>query len=269
MRTDLALQIATSEGVVVQTKATINADKQRIASLEEQLHATPPRSATQETAMAANLLLEQLGGTLLAAENKRTQLLLKYDPGYPLVQEADQEVAQAKEAIAKAEQAKYVNTTTDRDPTYELLREDLAKTHADLATQEATALALTTGIRDLNVQMVDLDGKAVTQAALVREAKADEANYLLYLGKREQQRASDVLDKSSIADVAIADPPVVPVLPAHNPLLVMFAGFIFAIFVAIAAGFTAEYLDPSFRTPDEVMETLKMPVLASMPKRAA
>ncbi len=30
-----------------------------------------------------------------------------------------------------------------------------------------------------------------------------------------------------------------------------------------------EYLDPLFRTPEDVMQTLSMPVLASVPKKAA
>jgi succinoglycan biosynthesis transport protein ExoP len=269
MRTDLALQIANTEGVVVQTRAAIVADEQRIATVEEQLRSTPARSTTQQTAIAANLLLEQLGTALLNAENKRTQLLLKYDPSYPLVREADEEVVQAQDAITAAQRTTYVNETTDRDPTYELLREDLAKTRADLAAQQGTARALTIGIRNINMQMVDLDAKTVTQAALIRELKADESNYLLYLGKREQQRASDALDQKSIADVAIAVPAVVPALPAHRPILVLFAGLVFAVFLAVAAAFTAEYLDPSFRTPQEVTEILKIPVLASMPKRAA
>ena len=57
---------------------------------------------------------------MLAAQLKRTQLAMKYDPSYPLVQEADQEVAQTQAAIAEAEKAQYMNQTTDRDPTYEL-----------------------------------------------------------------------------------------------------------------------------------------------------
>jgi uncharacterized protein involved in exopolysaccharide biosynthesis len=269
LRSDLAQQIANSEGVVFQTRAAIAADKQRIANVEAQLQTTPSRSPTQQTTISANLLLEQLGSTLLAAENRRSELLLKYDPSYPLVREADQEVAKTQDAIASAEQAKYVNDTTDRDPTYEVLREDLVRTQADLATQQGTADALTRGVRDMDMQTVDLDEKAVKQGALIREVKADEANYLLYLGKREQQRASDALDQTSIADVAIAVPAVVPALPAHSPLLVMFAGFIFTMFVAVAAGFTAEYLDPSFRTPAEVVGTLNIPVLATVPRQAA
>ena len=45
-------------------------------------------------------------------------------------------------------------------------------------------------------QMVDLDSKAVQQAALIREAKADESNYLLYLNKRDQELTSDAWTKT-------------------------------------------------------------------------
>ncbi len=49
----------------------------------------------------------------------------------------------------------------------------------------------------------------------------------------------------------------------------MFLGLVAAVFVGIAAAYVMEYLDPSFRTPQEVSETLSIPVLATMPKRAA
>ncbi len=269
LRTDMAGQVATSQAALYQAKQAIAADEKRIENINEQLAKTPARSATSEASNSANLLLENLNATLLAGQIKRSQLLMKYDPDFPLVKEADQEIAETKEAIANAEKSKYINATTDRDPTYELLREDKAKTEADLASEKATAGALVNSIQGMRAEMVTFDNDAVKQAALIREAKADEGNYLLYLGKREQERTSDALDLKRIANVAIAVPAVVPALPAHSPWLVMFLGLIGAVVLAIAAAFVAEYLDPSFRTPEEVMDTLKMPVLASMPKRAA
>lgn len=269
LRTDMAGQLAVSQASLYQAQQAIAADEKRIDNIKEQLKVTPARSSTSEASMSANLLLENLGTQLLAAQVKRSQLLMKYDPNYPLVKEVDQEIAETQEAITNAEKAKYVNQTTDRDPTYELLREDQAKTEADLASEKATAAALGNSIRGIRAQTVQLDQDAVKQAALVREAKADEANYLLYLNKREQERTSDALDQKRIANVAIAVPAVVPIMPAHSPWLIMFLGFFAAIVVAVAAAFVAEYLDPSFRTPEEVMNTLNMPVLATMPKKAA
>lgn len=267
LRTNMATNVANSEASLYQARQAIAADEQRIKNDETQLGSTKPRILTQESTNADSALLENLQANLLAAQVKRTQLTLKFEPTYPAVKEVDQEIAETQEAIKKAESMKYVNETTDRDNTYEFLREDVAKTKSDLASQQATAGELIGSIQKMKSQMVDLDGKAVTQAALIREEKADEANYLLYLGKREQERSSDALDRRRIGDVAIAVPPVVPILPAYNPLFALFAGFILAIVVGVAAGFIAEYLDASFRTPAEVAEALKVPVLASVPKQ--
>jgi uncharacterized protein involved in exopolysaccharide biosynthesis len=163
----------------------------------------------------------------------------------------------------------YGNETTDLNPTHQLLLQDIAKTKLDLATQRASAAATRKSIDSLRQQMVDWDGKSVKQAELLREQKANEANYLLYLGKREQERTSDALDKNQIADVAIAVPPVPSSLPAFNPFLVSMGGLLFAILAAIAAAFVADWMDPSFRTPAEIISTLQIPVLASVPKQLA
>ena len=85
--------------------------------------------------------------------------------------------------------------------------------------------------------------------------------------KREQERTSDALDEKRIANVAIAVPPVVPILPLIGPALIIFCGIVLACF--IGAAFLAEYLNPSLRTPAEVFEVLRIPVLASVPKQTA
>jgi len=59
------------------------------------------------------------------------------------------------------------------------------------------------------------------------------------------------------------------VIPTLSPVLVVLVGFILAIFVATGAAFIAEYIDPSLRTPTEVVEVLRIPVLASIPKQRA
>jgi uncharacterized protein involved in exopolysaccharide biosynthesis len=268
LRATLAQQLVTTQGNLHETHQKIAADLERLENLKKQLRQTPARSSTAETSLAANTLLEQLHSTLLASQLKKTQLLMKYDPSYPLVKEIDQEIDETNQAIAAAEQAKYVNTTTDRDPTFEYLRQDQAKTKADLASDRAKAAALQGSIRDMQVQMVDWDAKAVQQSALLREAKANEESYLLYLTKREQERTSNALDDKRIANVTIAVPAQVPALPAHSPSSVMISGFWLAIFAAIAAAYLAELADPLFRTPSEVEETLNVPILAAMPKQA-
>ena len=242
-RTDLALQLTASVGQLHTTEQAIAADQQRVRSDQEQMKVTPQRSATKQDTDSANLLLQNLGSSLLAAETKRTQLLLKYDPAYPLVEEADQEVAEAKAAIAEAEKTPYVDEETDRDPTFELLREDLAKSESDLAAQQASLGANRHSIDSIQSQMIKLGSQSLQQADLEREAKADEQNYLLYLSKREQERTSDALDRTRIENVAIAVPPAIPALPAHGPIYILLIAFGMAAIFSLTATYAIDYFD--------------------------
>jgi len=268
-RTMMSSKLVDSMAELQHAKQAVSADEQRIREEVSQQSAMPARSSTQEISTTADSLpLQQLQAALLAAKIKRTQLALKYDPSYPLVQEADEEIQQTQAAIEDAQKTRYVSQTTDRDATYELLREDVAKTQADLASQRATAGAIQTTIRSFRKQLVDVDQKALKQASLLRETKANEANYLLYLSKREQERTSDALDKKRIANVAIAEPPAIPALPAHSPLLFVLVGLFLAISMSTAIAYTADYIDPAFRTPAEIIEVLNIPVLGAFTKQS-
>jgi uncharacterized protein involved in exopolysaccharide biosynthesis len=269
LRANMAQQLVGTQAGLYQARQIIAADRQRLENLRKQMAETPKRSSTAEASLAANTLLQQLQSSLLSSQLKKTQLLMKYDASYPLVKEADAEIDQTKEAIAEAEKEKYIDTTTDRDPTYEYLQQDRAKTEADLASEQATARQLLKTIQGMQSEMVSLDVTAVKQEALLREAKANEGNYLLYLTKREQERTSDALDERRIANVAIAVPAEVSVLPGRSPFSVILPGFLLAVLGGIGTGYIAEFADPSFRTPAEVEEMLNVTVLAAVPKRGA
>src|SRR5579864_243388 len=113
LRTDMAQQVAASVSALHQARQQIAADQERLRAVEAKLQNTPERITTQQTSNAANLLQQQLEGDLLNAELKRTQLLVKYDPSFPLVREADEEIAKTKAAIVKAKELNYANQTTD------------------------------------------------------------------------------------------------------------------------------------------------------------
>jgi uncharacterized protein involved in exopolysaccharide biosynthesis len=268
-RTEMAQQVVNMVSALESSQRTIAADQQKIEDEQARMKQMPERSQTQQTVLPAQTLLQQLKADLLAAALKKTQLLMKYDPSYPLVQEAEQEIAQTQAAIVEAEKQQYINQTTDRDPTYELMKEDITRTQADLVFQKAAARALQTNIQNVRSQMVELDQKALQQADLTREVRANEANYLLYLSKQEQERTSDALDEKRIGNVAIAIPPGLPILPAISPVLVLLIAAALAMFFGTAVAFVAEHLDPSLRTPNEVVEVLRIPVLASVRKQRA
>jgi len=77
---------------------------------------------------------------------------------------------------------------------------------------------------------------------------------------------ADALDQRGIVNVAIAQQPVAPALPVLSAWTVLLAGFVAAGAAGTAAAFAADYLDPAFRTPDDVLAYLEAPVLASLPR---
>jgi len=266
---NLAQQLATSVGTLHQVEESIAADEERIREDNLQLGKTPQRTVTQQATASNDKLIDDMSSALLAAETKRLQLALKYDDSYPLVKEADQEITRDKAALDQAETKKYVAQTTDRDPTFELLREDLARSRADLAAQRATRIVAQRSIASIQKQMVELDQLALSQHDLQRETKTAESNYLLYLGKREQERASDAMDVTRIANVAIAVPPAIPVLPVFGWPLTVLLAFSGAVVLALSAGYIVDYLDSSFHNPTAVSDALGIPVVIAMPKRVA
>jgi uncharacterized protein involved in exopolysaccharide biosynthesis len=249
-----------------QIRANIGATERQIQDLDQQLKSTPSRQETQEQSTDAYMLLQQDKSTLLNLELKRTELLTKYDPSYPLIHEVDEQIAEARAAVAQAEKEPTMATTTDRDPTYELLREDLAKAKATLAMHKGQEAATLTVVNDMRAKAIDLDQKALTQKDLLRAAKADEDNYLLYLRKREDARISDAMDMQKMVNVAIAQPPMAPSLPIISPWLAEFIGLLLAMLIGIGSAFVADYLTPSFHTPEEAMEILQVPIFASIPR---
>lgn len=265
----IAKQLADTEGVLQQSQQAVVADRNRIRDDEKQLQSMSPRMLTKEDNAAAGLLIQQLGTQVLVAQQKRDQLLMKYDANYPLVKEADQELAQAQAALDSAQKMDLREQTTDTDPTYELVREDLAKTRADLATQEASVSAITQSVQKFKNQTVDLNQQLIKQEDLEREVKANEDAYLLYFHKRDQELSSDAMDEKRVSNVSLAVAPSVPLLPAYSPAMVFALGLLFSLIVSLGLGFVAEYLDPSFQTPADISRVLQVPVLASFPKRAA
>jgi capsular polysaccharide biosynthesis protein len=106
----------------------------------------------------------------------------------------------------------------------------------------------------------------MVQQDLQRTARTEEETYLLYQRKEEEARINDALDRGGILNVTIAEPPSVPALPARSFLYYSLLGVLLATMGSIGLAFTADFLDTTFRTPDEVPTFLGSPVLASIPQ---
>ncbi|HXW99791.1 MAG TPA: hypothetical protein VEJ00_01145 [Candidatus Acidoferrales bacterium] len=248
-----------------QTRAQIAGTEERIKTLEKQAGATPERLTSSTRQLDDAQVLQPLKATLMNLELKRTELLTKYQPSYPLVEEVDKQISETQTAIAAEEAKPIKEETTDRNPTYAWISEEMAKAKAELSELQARAVATQAIVTTYETKARDLTQKSLVEQDLQRTIKADEENYLLYLHKREQARMSEALDRTRILNVAIAEQPVAPSLPSNSPWPTVFAGLFLGVVVSAGAVGARHFLDPSFRSPAEVSAELKIPVLAAVP----
>jgi succinoglycan biosynthesis transport protein ExoP len=263
---DMVLQkLADFNGTLDTTRASIAEARKRITDLEGQYKSTPSRLTTQMKKGDNAQVLQNLKATLLTLEMKRTELLTKYQPTYPLVVEVDKQITDTRAALTLEETSPVKEEVTDQNPTYAWVNGELAKAKSDLAGLEARETALNAIVNVYMSQAHKLEEQGILQGDLMRAQKADEANYLLYNKKREEARIADALDRTRILNVSIAQNPVIPSLPTRSFWVFGLVACLLGSAVSLGVVFALDYADQSFRTPTEVMAELRIPVLAAVP----
>jgi uncharacterized protein involved in exopolysaccharide biosynthesis len=266
---DLALQrLSAMDASYRQTRVDLAETQQRVWELETQLGKLPERATTQVRTADNPELLKALKSSLLDLQLKRTELLTKFEPEHRLVQEVDRQIALAEATITAENALPVRDETTDKNAHYEWAKSELQAAQVQLKGLQAREAA-TSAQEDVYRAMARRLGEdAITQDDLLGTERAAQENYLLYLKKQEKARMDDALDERGIVNVAIAENPVAPALPVWSMWSVLAIGLVGAAAVGTGAAFAADYLDPAFRTPEDVLAYLNSPVLASLPRSA-
>ena len=247
--------------------ATIAETEQRIRTLQQLETSTPERRTTQVRSLDSPILLQQLKSTLLNLELKRSELLSKFSPEYRLVKDIDVQIAQTRAALEKEEKHPLHEETTDRDATHVWVKGELARARAQLDGLRAQTAATSRILDTYRERARELNQTEIVQQDLNRAAKLAEDNFLLYSRKQEEAQIQDALDQRRIINVSIAQEATVPALPSNPGRVVTLAiGCLLACLMSLGLGYTADYLDSTFRSPHEVEAFLNTQVLASLPK---
>jgi len=208
--------------------------------------------------------MQQLKSSLVSLESQRVDLRNKYAPGDRMVQEVDTQIEQVKAAIDAQQKAPLKEETTDQNPTYEFLRQELAKAQAELAATKAKARSLGSVDQSYRQALVERDQKQLRQEALLRDAKIAEDNYVLYLNKREQAHISDAFDKNRILNVSIAQPATIAFRPTNPTWLILLLGWLLACLAGTGVVLAQEQLNPTLKRPEQIERYFEVPILADV-----
>lgn len=266
---DLTLQrLSEIDAGYQQTNVQLAEVGRRVQELQALLKVLPQRTTTQIRTSDNSDLLKSLKATLLDLELKRTHLLTEFEPTHRLVQEVDQQIKQTKATIAAETLNPIRDETTDRDSHYEWAKGELERSQVEMRGLEAKETAAGTVIAAYQRMARQLGEDAIVQDDLVSTERTAQASHILYVNKQEGARMDDALDRRGIVNVAIAERPIAPALPVWSLGSLLLIGLAAAGTAGTGAAFAADHFDPAFRTPDEVLDYLDMPVLASLPRKS-
>lgn len=201
--------------------------------------------------------------------NQLVLLSAKFTDNHPEIIRIKGEIEELKREIAKEKELPpggASSETSTLNPIYQQLKEDLAKTEAEIESLKARVVEI--GRQQQQAQGI-LGGMPKDQeewVKLMRDRGVYQKIYDELLQKLEQARVSKDLELTDRSEsFRVVDPAILPVVPVKpDKIKIILLGMVLGIAGAVGIAFGLESLSPSFKDDEAVEETLRLPVLASI-----
>ncbi len=252
------LTAATTEKVA--TKARINNLR---AQLQQQSAQQKERLLTSPE-ISGNPVVQSLKDKLTELEIRKAKLMEEYTEQHPEVQAINREIEKTKDELRKAVGSAMKAGPLTSDPIIQSILQDLIKSEADLNALEGQIEALKKVISYYESRIKQLPTTEVRLAELTREVESKKATYNMLLSKLEDVKITEARTVSDAKVVDSAVPPTHPIKPKKKLNLIL--GFILGLMLGIGGAFVSEYLDTSIKVPEEIENTIGVPVLGTIPK---
>jgi uncharacterized protein involved in exopolysaccharide biosynthesis len=247
-----------------ENEAAWAANNKRLARLREQLAGLDKRITTQARKVPNQYSVERLNTMLVELQNRRTDLLAKFQPQDRTVQEVEKQIADTKAALGHADTMSSTEETTDVNPLRQSLEAELAKAEVADAEFRSRAAFLNRDVHDYQASLSNLQHASNDDDQLLREIKETEENLNLYSKKREEARIEEAMNQQKIANVALIQPAHLPVLPKSKLSVTFLASYALGLFLVAGLAFAAGLIRPYVYTAWELEELSGAPVLASV-----
>jgi uncharacterized protein involved in exopolysaccharide biosynthesis len=251
------------ENEATQTELAIS--RAKVQELKGKLAGLSPTIVTTETKGTGNYAADMMRARLYELQLREQDLLSKYTENNKLVQEVRRQIVEAQTLLDKEEPTR-TQVTTGINTAYEQLNLELTREIANLSSLEAKAAVLKTQQDAARRDLIELNNTEAKMVGLQREMGLLETKYRKYSENVEQARIDQALLTNKISNISIVQAPTTlpePVRP--RKALNIIGGIFLGIFGGIILGFCSEYSDHSLKKPQDVIEKLNLPILASIP----
>ncbi|MBI1789600.1 MAG: hypothetical protein HYR60_18865 [Acidobacteria bacterium] len=251
------------EGALKETEAARLENEQRIRKLRSQLAGLTPRITTQARKLPNQYSVERLNTMLAELQNRRTELLTKFRPDDRMIKQLDQQIADTRLAMDRANNLFSAEEATDVNPLRQSLEAELAKAELNATGLRARAAGLTDQVAEYRRSLGSLQHATPDDDQLLRDIKEAEDSFFLYSKKREEARIAEAMDRQKIANVVLVEPPKAPQIPRQKLTGSLAAGYLLCCLIILGIAFFIAITKNTVYTPWELEGLTGLPVLAS------
>ena len=200
---------------------------------------------------------------LLTLQLSEQDLASKYPDNNRVLVNVRKEIQIIKDFLREQEEAIGGKVKTG-NPVYQEAEKEAIKAEAEEASLRSKAATLLLQINHLDgeIKTLDLQGKELKD--LNREVSTNEANYKIYLEKKEEAQISDEMNRQKLANISVIQAAVVPSKPIKpKKVLNILLSVILGAVSGLGFAFFSEYMGQGLSTPEAAEKKLGLPVLAT------
>lgn len=261
-QTKLALQnVSDTERAVKDSESQVAASQARVRDLQDQIAREPQSRVVNETD-SRNAELDTLIQRRNALELDRQKALGKFGDDHPEIKNLDQQIAAARELIAKTQPSVPQSRTTAPNSTYVDLERQFLTARQTLDGQNAQLGSQRAALNEYRARFEVLREAQLENNQLSREVSIREDTYKLNERNAMEARAAEVLRSQGISSIEIVDPAIDPILPAGiRKIYLLGSALLVGIILSIGAAILSDSLDHSLHTPMDVERYCSFDVL--------
>jgi uncharacterized protein involved in exopolysaccharide biosynthesis len=250
---------AANEEQVAQVAAQLASMRTRLAAL--------PRSIELYADSSRAPAIDGLGDALARLQAQRSALLSRYQDNFPLVADADRQIASVKQQMAGTNPAASNGGRQGLNPVWQDLSAQVINLEAQQRGLEAQRAELAATGRSIQTRLDQLNALGRQYRDLKRARDAQDESYRSFVRGTEQTQVSSALDRSRAANIRIVQSPEPPAQGVSLRRLITAAGFLLGLVAATAVLVLGEAVRQSFVTIRDAELGLDLPVLIAVTDR--
>jgi len=263
---ELVRKLAEFETLYNEAKTDFEANKQRLAYIDEQLRQQHIQLDVES--ISSQPYLAELKKQIAEKEGQlaifRAQTLdkLGYEQTKSEIQRQGQQIdalkEKFKEEVTKAAATQFVDPAQFSGTLFS----SKIEVETELQSLMPKVDALRVIVEQYNQQLESLPEKSLALARLMRKAQVDEKIYIMLQEKYQESRITEVGQLGIVRIVDPAKAPKYPVKPKKKLNLML--GIMVGLGLGIGLAFVMEYMDSSIRTMEDV-QAIGVPIMATIP----